>query len=232
MQEVETQHVIEHSTYPAIPASGWPSSRLRWGAILGGVAVFLAVALFLWAAAFAVIVLVSQPTAASMHGGGMAIWISAIAATVLGAVAGGWFAGRSIWGTSATWGAAHGFAVWAVSLLLAFGVQFFLFRGLVTAAMLHTMGVDEMADETQQNQGEPGENPADAQRAAAVAHDYFVAAGWSWVGTWLVAGLAATAAAAAGSTGMRRSFRGHVVRESERIYEPDRERPMTHSTAE
>jgi len=238
MQEVETQHVIEYSSAPppgAFPAGGWPASRLRWGSILGGVAVFLAVALFLWAAAFAVIVLVSSPTAASMRGGGMAIWISAIAATVLGAVAGGWFAGRSIWGTSATWGAAHGFAVWAVSLLLAFGVQFFLFRGLVTAAMLHTMGVDDTAEEGQpQNQGgaEPGDNPAEAQRATQVAHDYFVAAGWSWVGTWLVAGLAATAAAAAGSTGVRRSFRGHVIRESERIHDPDRDLPLTHSTAE
>jgi hypothetical protein len=230
MQEVETQHVIEQPTYPSAPPSGGPFSRLRWSALLGGVAVFLAVALFLWGLAFAIIVLASHPTAASMRGSGIAIWITAIVSTILGAAAGGAFAGRSIWGSSAGWGAAHGFAVWAVSLLLAFGVQFFLFRGVLTAAMFHTMGIDDTG-EMQQGQGDTGQGTAQDERAAAVARDYFVAAGWSWVGTWLIAGVAATAAAAAASSGTRRTLRGHAVRESTRIYEADRG-PLTRSPAE
>jgi hypothetical protein len=209
MQEVERGYFP--SPAPAFERGGvvWPASRLRWSAVLGGAVVLLAVSLLLWGLAFAITALATPPLATSSAVSGMALWICAMVSTVIGAVVGGWFAGRAIAEAPRALGAAHGFAAWAVALLLSFGVQFFMFRDVVTAAVFQSIG----------GEGNAGAG-ADAEHAARLAHAYFTAASWSWVATWLVAAIGAVAAGAAASAWLRRSAAPRVPRIEERRFEP------------
>ena len=215
MQEVET----EGAYFVEVPGGPpWVASKLRWGAVLGGAVALVSVSLFLWCLAFAITSLATSPFATSTRASGLALWICAMAATVVGAIAGGWSAGRSVSGASRGWGGAHGFAAWAVSLLFSFGVQFFLFREVMTAAVFQTIGGE-------QNVGSV--TRADAEHAARVAHDYFVVASWSWVGTWLVAGIAAALAGAVATNWSGRLLRRRTIEPTEPAG-----RPLTHSPAQ
>jgi hypothetical protein len=209
------------------PVAVWPASKLRWSAVLGGAVALLAVSLFLWGVAFAITALATPPLATSTAASGMALWICAMVSTVVGGVVGGWFAGRAIASAPRAWGAAHGFAAWAVALLLSFGVQFFMFRDVVTAAVFQSVG----------GEGGMGNAPGvDAEHAARLAHAYFTAASWSWVVTWLVAGIGAVLAGAAASSWLRRRAvprMPHTRDTTEEPLEPTPVRPpLTRSPAE
>jgi hypothetical protein len=188
--------------------------------VLAGTVAFLAVALLLWGLAFAIVSLMAHPTSASTRGGALALWISAMGTTIIGAIVGGWFAGRSIAGANRGLGAVHGFLTWGVALLLAFGFQMFALRGLITAA------VSEVSDSAAMN-APPNAQPDTAtdQTAWRVARDYLAGGGWSWFGTWLVAGIAASAAGAAGTR-----FLPGAAREPTIAVDEPRRRPLTPTT--
>jgi hypothetical protein len=169
---------------------------------------------------FAIVSLAAHPTSASTRGGALALWICAMATTIIGAIVGGWFAGRSIAGASRSTGAAHGFITWGVALLIAFGFQMFALRGLITAA------VSEAADNAA-TQGPASAQPDTAtdQNAWRIARDYIAGGGWSWFGTWFIAGIAATAAGAAGTR-----FIAGGAREPSVSMDEARRRPLTPTT--
>jgi hypothetical protein len=104
-------------------------------------------------------------------------------------------------------------------------VQFILFRDIATAAILHTVGG------VASSPGVPPEaRDVEAEAAAATtARSYFLAAGWSWVGTWITAGALATLAGALGAQSRRRALRQSVV-DTAVVTTPDR--PLTPSAAE
>jgi hypothetical protein len=177
-----------------------PLSRVRWSSVLAGTVAFLSVALLVWGLAFGIVTLLAHPTAASTRAGALALWIAAMGTTIIGSVVGGWFAGRALSGASRGSGATHGFLTWGVALLISFGFQMFALRGLVSAA------VSEASDSAAVNA--PPEAQPDAasdQSSWRVARDYLAGAGWSWFATWLIAGVAASAAGAAACSTVRRS---------------------------
>ncbi|HTB75928.1 MAG TPA: hypothetical protein VK762_21915 [Polyangiaceae bacterium] len=199
------------------PGAG-PVSRVRWGSVLAGAVTFLSVALLLWGLGFAIVSFAAHPTSASTRAGALALWICAMATTIVGAIVGGWFAGRSLVGASRGFAAAHGFLTWGVALLVSFGFQMFALRGLVTAA------VSDAADSAAMNSS-PGAQ-SDVASEQRIARDYLAGASWSWFATWLVAGAAATAMAAAGSRILPRS----LVRERSVAMDEIRQRPLTPTT--
>jgi hypothetical protein len=200
-------------------AGAWPVSRVRWSAVLAGVVTLLSVALLLWGLAFAIVTLLGRPTVASTHAGALALWICAMATTLVGAIAGGWVSGRSLAGASRGFGAAHGFLTWGAALLISFGFQMFALRGLVTAA------VSDASDAAAMNAPPSAQPDAAAEHMSwRVARDYLAGGSWSWFATWLVAGIAASAAAAAAGRAVPRSS----IREMPA--DEIRQRPLTPTT--
>jgi hypothetical protein len=184
-------------------AGAAPPSHIRWGAIFAGAVTFLSVGLLLWGLAFAIVSIFSHPWTGMMRGSALALWICAMLATIAGAGAGGWIAGRAIAGARPGWGALHGFVTWAVALIAGLGLQLFVVRGLFAALVFESAGDDATNDTA------TAAPPADPEHGARIARDYAVGAGWSWFGAWLVSAIAATAAGAAGSGGSsRREERG------------------------
>ena len=116
-------------------------------------------------------------------------------------------------------GMAHGFLAWAVALVISLGFQLVVLRGLVdtttglvvdavtaesTAAAESALPAPPSLRNTAPGQyptmqpGRRGPNPDQAAYAARVALDYVSGAGWSWFGTWFLAGLLAIGGALLG----------------------------------
>ncbi len=210
MQELvrDTRESVGH-TY-AEPLSGL---RVSWGSVLAGAITTLAVSLILWALALAIVSLAAHADAHSMRSSGIALWICAMGATLVGAFVGGWFAGYLPGNPRPSLGAMHGFLAWAMAFVLSFAFQFFVIRGVAaTAANAFMTGT---AIESGEIGGEspgatvpgsvnpnsqvlpPAPTSQDVTRAAHTAIDTMVAIGWSWFGTWAAALLLATGAGAA-----------------------------------
>ena len=211
--------------------------RVSWGAALAGAFVMLAVSVVLWALALGLIALVARPEAASLKGSLIALWVCAMAATLVGAFVGGIVAGYLPGSPRRAIGMAHGFLAWAVALVISLGFQLVVLRGLVdtttglvvdavtaesTAAAESALPAPPSLRNTAPGQyptmqpGRRGPNPDQAAYAARVALDYVTGAGWSWFGTWFLAGLLAIAGALLGVGRLDRMDR------DERRVEPDR----------
>jgi hypothetical protein len=207
-----------------LAAEASPSSRLRWSAVLAGAVTFLSVGLLLWGLAFAMVSLFSHPWTGMVRGSALALWICAMGATIAGAAVGGWIAGSALGGAGPRWGALHGFVTWAVALLAAFGLQLFVMRGLFTAIVF------ESAENAAMNSG-GNAPPGEAEHGARVARDYAVGAGWSWFGTWLLAGITAMAAGAAGSRRLPGPREARLAEPLETTDRPAVRTPLTPTTA-
>jgi hypothetical protein len=129
----------------AQPLSGL---RVSWGSVLAGTAALLAVSLILWTLALAIIAVVMHPTLNSLKVSGMILWVSGIATTLIGAFVGGWLAGYLPGNPRRGIGVAHGFLTWCVAMIVSFGFQLFLFRGMVTAATTAAMETAAAGGET------------------------------------------------------------------------------------
>jgi hypothetical protein len=92
--------------------------RVSWGAILAGALASLGVSLLLWGLAFAIVVTVSSRTGAALRHDLVALWLSAILATLVGACAGGFLAGYLPGSGRRAIGGIHGFLSWAAAFLL------------------------------------------------------------------------------------------------------------------
>jgi hypothetical protein len=201
-----------------------PISRFRWSSALAGAVAFLSVALLLSGLALAIISVLAHPTVASTRGGALALWGSTMVATILGGGVGGWFAGRAIAGASPGLGAAHGFVTWGVALLTAFAFQLGAHRGLATVAGF------EPSEGSAWNSLAPPPRAAEEGMSWRVARDYLAGASCSWFTTWLIAGIAATAAGAAGSGAVSRPSR-RERQAVERPLEDRRPEPLRPTTA-
>jgi hypothetical protein len=222
MQDVveRTRESIGH-TY-AEPLSGL---RVSWGSVLAGTVTTLAVSLILWALALSIVSLAAHPDAASLRGSAIALWVCAMATTLIGAFIGGWFAGYLPGSPRWALGAAHGFLSWALALILSFAFQFFVVRGVIATAAA-ALAENSVTESTQPggetpgmgNPGMQGPTHEDVTRAGRAAIDSLVGIGWSWFGTWAVA-LVLSTAAGAGATSRHGERLTRVVRE-------DRERHL------
>jgi hypothetical protein len=214
MQQVVTQsrESIGH-TY-AEPLSGL---RVSWGAILAGTVALFAVSLILWALALAIVALVAHPAAGSLKGSAIALWICGMVTTLVGAFVGGYVAGYVPGNAGRGIARAHGFLAWGLALVVSFAFQLVVLRGAVVtaaSALADAAAVESTGAGTGFGEGmspmpgEPGAQPsmrgpmiapapsrADIVYAGKVALDYIRGAGWSWFGTWFLAGLSALAGA-------------------------------------
>ncbi len=215
MQDVVRDYRRSYGTY-AEPLAGL---RVSWGSVLAGTTSLLAVSSMILALALGVISIVSHPTAGSLKGSAIALWVCGMVATILGAFVGGWLAGYLPGSTRPGVGLIHGFLAWSLAAVLSLGVQLFLLRAAVGAATSTAFDAAVAAGEAPGNpsaQDEAGDaNPtlgprsdprsdqgrADAAAAGRTALHYVAGLGWSWFGTWFVAAAAAMAGA---STGVRR----------------------------
>jgi hypothetical protein len=94
----------------------------------------LAASLILVALSVSVVSLVTHPTAGSLKGSALGLWICGMGATLVGAYIGGVFAGYLPGNARKTIGVAHGFLAWGMALLLSFAFQVFVLRDLVATA--------------------------------------------------------------------------------------------------
>jgi hypothetical protein len=93
----------------------------------------LATSLLLEALAFAIIMLAAHPTAGSLRGTIVALWICGILTTLIGAFFGGWVSGSLPGNPRMRIGAVHGFVSWGLALILSF-----VFNAVVLGAVLRT----------------------------------------------------------------------------------------------
>jgi hypothetical protein len=234
------QHAVTDS--PATPVREAPGHtyaeplaglRVSWGAILSGTVALLAVALILWALALAVVSLVAHPSGVSMKGSAMALWICGMATTLVGAFVGGFVAGYLPGNARRSIVLAHGFLAWSVALLVSFAFEVYLLRGALAAAA-NTLA-DAVAAEAAEAgpMGEPGmrggpmatPSRGEAIEAGKIALDYMRGAGWSWFGTWFLAGVAALAGAGMAA----RRLGGPALPRQGRLV-PEREPPVGPTT--
>jgi hypothetical protein len=159
---------------------------VSWGAVLSGTVALLAVDLVLWALALAIVSLMAHPTAASLRGSALALWICAMLATFAGAFVGGGVAGFLPGSPRPDVARMHGFLAWGLALIVSLAFQVVLLRGAVAAT------VSALADAVAAQSAGAGlpmaPSRADLIDAGKVAIDYVRGAGWSWFGTWFVAG--------------------------------------------
>jgi hypothetical protein len=167
----QTRGVFGH-TY-AEPLSGL---RVSWGAVLAGTVALLSTAILLWALAFAIVMLATHPTGASIKGSVIALWICAICTTLIGAVVGGWLSGFLPGNPRRIIGATHGFISWGVALILASVFSFSMIGNgtlAATRATVQTLGAAvETVGSAAGGQAASGE-PLDARaRRALVSLGY------------------------------------------------------------
>jgi hypothetical protein len=129
--------VDEHdgSTY-AEPLAGL---RVSWGAILAGALAIVAVSGILWAFAAAITLTAANATVSSMKGTLIALWVCAIATTLIGAFAGGWLAAYLPGNKNRLIGAVHGGLAWALAFVFMSGVGFTTMAGMARTATETTM---------------------------------------------------------------------------------------------
>jgi hypothetical protein len=116
-------------------------SRVSWGAVLAGTVVMLAVSTILWVLALAIVSMVTRPTAASLRGSGMALWICAIGTTAIGGLFGGMVAGFTPGFERWRFASLHGFVAWGLALLLALGFDLAVMKSSVDAASAAVSGI-------------------------------------------------------------------------------------------
>jgi hypothetical protein len=191
--------------------------RVSWAAVLSGAVALLAVALIVWALALAIVSLAVHPTAGSLKGAALALWIAAMAATAVGGFVGGWFASIGAGAGPRRPVLAQAFLAWGLAFLVAFAFKVLMFR---TALVATASTLADAVAAQQESPMMPGTARADLVYAGKVALDYVRGAGWSWFGTWLASGVLSLMGAAFG-TRRRRTTRGPV----EIAVAADRERP-------
>jgi hypothetical protein len=98
-----------------------PLSRLQvsWGAVLAGAVTTLAVSTILWLLALAIVLTATHMTFDSFAGSAIALWIVAIATTLIGAFIGGMVAGYLPGNARRSVTITHGFLSWCVAFLVA-----------------------------------------------------------------------------------------------------------------
>lgn len=141
------EHVSDERRYGGAdrPFVGYaqPLSRLQvsWGAVLAGAVTTLAVSIILWALALAIVLTATHITVDSFVGSTIALWIVAIATTLIGAFVGGMVAGYLPGNPRRAVTTTHGFLSWCVAFLAAAVFQIALIGGLTrttTDAVLTT----------------------------------------------------------------------------------------------
>jgi hypothetical protein len=234
MQDVERDWRGPFGRTYAEPLAGL---RVSWGAVLAGAVAMLAVSVLLVGLALAVISVATRPEAGSLKVSIIALWICAMGATLVGAFVGGLVAGYLPGNPRGAIAVGHGFLAWAVALVVSFAFQLGLMRGIVNTTgglILDTLAAESAStpDEGMGDVAPPSTGGATPRQygaaptrpqgrevnAGRIALDYVIGAGWSWFGTWFVAGLLALAGAAVG-----RSRVSRVELEDRRI---DRDRPI------
>jgi len=229
------QDIVKDYRRPALGTYAEPLSGLRvsWGSVLAGTVTLLAVSAMILALALGIVSILSHPTLASLKGSVIALWVCGMAATILGAFAGGWLAGYLPGSTRPGLGVVHGFLSWALALVVALGFQIFILRATLVAATNTAIetGValeaargapDEGAPESAGTAPRADPSRGDSYATGRTALNYVAGLGWSWFGTWLVAGVLAMAGASAGVRRLRRADFPNEPR-----HEPDeRSRPM------
>jgi hypothetical protein len=212
------QDVVKDYRRPAFGTYAEPLSGLRvsWGSVLAGSVTLLAVSAMVLALALGIVSILSHPTLPSLKGSAIALWVCGMAATILGAFAGGWLAGYLPGSTRPGLGVVHGFLSWALALVVSLGFQLFILRATLVAATNTAIeaGVALEAARGAPDDGAPDSaGPAprteasrgDSYATGRTALNYVAGFGWSWFGTWFVAGVLAMAGASAGVRRLRRS---------------------------
>jgi hypothetical protein len=212
------QNVVEESRERWSRTDAEPLSALRvsWGAVLAGTVTILGVSVILWALALAIISLVARPNPVSLGNSAFALWICGMAATLIAAFIGGWLAGYLPGNGRRAIGVAHGFLAWCVAMLVSFGLHMIALRSAFGTA----------ANVIAESARAPEVEVEAASRALLGYMQWF---GWTWFGTWFVAGLLAMAGAA---MGVRRLSgpRARVHRAERIVREPPFGSPVTPAT--
>jgi hypothetical protein len=192
-------------------------ARVSWGAVLSGAVALLAVALVVWALALAVVSLAAHPSGGSLKGAAIALWISAMVATLAGGIVGGWFASIGTGADQRKLALAQAFLAWGLAFLVSFAFKVWMFRTalIATASTL----ADAVAAQSEAPMM-PGSAREDLVYAGKVALDYVRGAGWSWFGAWLASGVLALAAAAIGARRQGTVARRETVQEAEGVEHP------------
>jgi hypothetical protein len=206
---------------PGGAEAGYPAeaigARVSWTAVLSGAVALLAVALIVWALALAIVSLAAHPTAGSLKGAALALWIAAMVATLVGGFVGGWFASIGAGAIPRRLVLAQAFVAWGLAFLVAFAFKVWMFR---TALVATASTLADAVAAQQESPMMPGTARADLVYAGKVALDYVRGAGWSWFGTWSASGALTLMGAAFGAR-PRRTTRAPV----EIPEAADRERP-------
>jgi hypothetical protein len=110
-----------------------PLSRLQvsWGSILAGAISALAVGFLLWLLALAIIFTATNPTVGSIRGSLIAMWITGMVCTLLGALVGGAVAGYLPGNPRRIIAVAHGFLAWCVVFLVVASLQMGVLGGVL-----------------------------------------------------------------------------------------------------
>jgi hypothetical protein len=211
------QNVIEAREPFGRPyAEALAGPRVSWGSVLAGAVAMLAVSILLWVLGLAIVALFTRPTADSLRNSAVVLWFSAMGTTLVGAFVGGFVAGKLSGRLRRGVAMAHGFLAWALALLLSFGVQMFVLRGIVQTATDAAIeatggagaepGPPATRELPRERGGAFGAPPAQAEAVdvEARAIDTLAGFGWSWFGTWFFAGLLALCGSAAGVGRLRR----------------------------
>jgi hypothetical protein len=113
-----------------------PLSRLQvsWGSILAGAIAALAVGLILWMLALAIIFTATSPSVGSIRGSLIAMWITGMVCTLIGACVGGAVAGYLPGNPRRIIAVAHGFLAWCVMFLVVFSIQVGVLGGIARTA--------------------------------------------------------------------------------------------------
>ncbi len=130
---MQSEVVEPRRVYGRVYAEPLAGLRVSWGAILAGAATTAAVAVLLWAIAFAIVMTVTHVSFGSLHGATMALWICAIAATLVGAFFGGAIAGYMPGNANRRIALGHGFLGWCLAFLVTTAVGSTMMAGIGTA---------------------------------------------------------------------------------------------------
>ncbi len=159
---------VSESTAPfgsyAQPLSGL---RISWGSLLAGTVVILSVSGLIWALGLAIVALATHGNWASIKGSIIALWIIAIAATLVGSFLGGVVAGALPGNSRRRIGAVHGLVAWGLAFVLSSVVGLFVLGSAVRTTTMAGVGAASAAVEATGSAagGAAGANVPLAQRA-------------------------------------------------------------------
>jgi hypothetical protein len=175
--------------------------RVSWGAVAAGAIALLATSVILWALALAVIALATRPTATSLHESMVALYGCALVTTLIGAFLGGVVSAFLRGSARGPVGVIHGLLSWGLAMVLAFGFQLIMMRGLAGTATTplgfeHGVAAQVAAephyhfDPSNTGPGEPAFVAAAREALRATAD-----IGWASFCTWVLAGMLAAGGA-------------------------------------